>query len=63
MVGDAGLTFPVGSSDGLQEAVERLVADPDLRARLAAATEPELERFEPERILDTYEEVYERFAD
>jgi len=63
MVGDAGLTFPVGSSDDLRETVERLVADPDLRARLAVATESELARFEPERILDTYEEVYERFTD
>jgi len=63
MVGDAGLTFPVGSSKRLREAVERLAADPDLRQQLADATQRELERFEPERILNIYEKVYSKVAD
>jgi glycosyltransferase involved in cell wall biosynthesis len=58
--GENGLLVPPGDPDALAGAVRRYFADDELRARLRAAAAPSVERFSPERVLDTLESVLER---
>jgi rhamnosyl/mannosyltransferase len=58
--GETGLTVPPRDADALAAAVERLCADPDLRARLGAnGRERVRTRFSRERLLDDTLAVYE----
>lgn len=54
-----GLLVPAGDVDALRRALERLLAEPDLRSRLAAAARDRAQaRFRIERMTDLYERLY-----
>jgi glycosyltransferase involved in cell wall biosynthesis len=54
--GETGLTFEVGDTGGLAKQIQRLVVDPDLRARLAQAGRQEVvKRFGIGRMVDEME--------
>ncbi|MDK2970265.1 MAG: hypothetical protein PWP23_20 [Candidatus Sumerlaeota bacterium] len=57
--GETGLLVPPEDVDAMTEAIRRLVADPQLRARLAGNALTEVrERFDPSRYGEEMEEVY-----
>lgn len=56
--GQNGVLVPPERPDRLADAVERLLGDRRLRARLASAAERSLARFEAPRVADEVEEVY-----
>lgn len=59
MLGDAGLVVPVGDVRGLAKALRKLMADPELRAKLGAAARRRFqERFHPDRVMGEILEVY-----
>jgi glycosyltransferase involved in cell wall biosynthesis len=55
--GENGLLVPVGDEDALAAALQRISGDPALRARLAAAAAPSVERFAPERVYGELERL------
>jgi glycosyltransferase involved in cell wall biosynthesis len=57
VIGDAGLVFPEGDADALAAALQRLLSDSELRARLALAGRKRVEQhYSWERVADqTYE--------
>lgn len=58
--GDTGLLFPAGAAKALQGHLERLMADADLRKRLAErARDVVRERFSAQRMADEYHQVYD----
>jgi glycosyltransferase involved in cell wall biosynthesis len=57
-----GLLVPPHDPAALAAAVRRFFADDDLRARLRENAAPSVERFAPERVLDTLESILERAA-
>jgi glycosyltransferase involved in cell wall biosynthesis len=58
--GETGLLVPPGDPDALRAAIERLLADPDLRRRMgAAAADRRAALFSPDVVLPRYEEAYE----
>ena len=59
--GDSGLLVPMGDAAALAEAIERLLADPDLRARLAAGGRARvLAAFTVDRTARGVEAVYDQ---
>lgn len=60
--GENGLLVAPGDPDALAAAVRRFLADPELRARLAAAAAPSAERLSPERVYGRLEEILARVA-
>lgn len=58
-VGDCGLLFPAGDARAAAEALKRMLTDPLLRERLAAARERHLERFMPEQAARAYLKCFE----
>src|SRR5437870_13247130 len=58
-----GLLVPPRDVESLTRAISRLVGDPDLRARMGAASrDVAVAEFEEEAILDGYEAVYRRLG-
>ncbi|MGH7469876.1 MAG: glycosyltransferase [Longimicrobiales bacterium] len=58
-----GLLVPPRSPAALAAALQRLVADPELRARLGASGRERVQQyFQHERMLDQYEVLFSRFA-
>jgi glycosyltransferase involved in cell wall biosynthesis len=60
--GENGLLVPSGDPTAFAAAVRRYFSDDALRARLRAAAAPSVERFSPERVLDSLEAVLARVA-
>jgi glycosyltransferase involved in cell wall biosynthesis len=60
--GDAALYAPPNDPDAIAAAVERLIADPALRGRLAASARGRALTFDPARQADRYLELYARLA-
>ncbi|MDR3615010.1 MAG: N-acetyl-alpha-D-glucosaminyl L-malate synthase BshA [Candidatus Obscuribacterales bacterium] len=59
----SGLLVPFGSADALARAVERLIEDKDLRARLGVEAKLQAEkRFSADAIVHQYEELYQRIS-
>ena len=59
----SGLLVPVKDPTALGAALDRLLRDPDLQARLGAgAVEVARERFDEQRVFRTVTETYERLA-
>jgi glycosyltransferase involved in cell wall biosynthesis len=56
--GESGLLVPGGDVDALAAAMRRLIDDPDLRARLGAASARRAELFDPEGWVPRVEELY-----
>jgi N-acetyl-alpha-D-glucosaminyl L-malate synthase BshA len=60
---EAGFLRPVGDVDGMAACARRLLDDPDLRRRMAAAARRRAEtRFRPEPAIERYLDVYRRAA-
>lgn len=57
-----GLLFPAGDAAALAGALDRLMADPHLRAALARRASEVVERFSLERVMGLWEECLERAA-
>jgi glycosyltransferase involved in cell wall biosynthesis len=55
--GRNGLTVEPGNPNALAEALRRLLADDELRARMRAAAPGSVERFAPERVFGRLEEI------
>jgi glycosyltransferase involved in cell wall biosynthesis len=60
--GENGLLVPAGDAGALADAVRRLFADADLRARLTAAAAPSVERFAPARTVEQLEAILQKAA-
>ena len=60
--GESGYLVPPGDEDRLAEAMARLLADADLRARFAAAATERVERFTASAVAERLEAVYARVA-
>jgi len=60
--GENGLLVPPGDPAALAAAIERFFAQPELRARLAAAAAPSVERFAPEQVYGELERILEDAA-
>jgi glycosyltransferase involved in cell wall biosynthesis len=61
--GEEGLLVPAGDADALAAAVERLVADPDLRERLgSAARRKALREFDQRAVARASRRTYESVA-
>lgn len=58
--GESGLLAPAGSVPALAEGMERLLADPDLRARLSAGGRAAATRFSLADVLSRWDEVIAR---
>jgi len=58
--GETGLLVPPRDPQALRGALERLLADADLRARLGAAAHARARRFEWSRVLPRLLGLYER---
>jgi glycosyltransferase involved in cell wall biosynthesis len=56
--GDNGLLAEAGDVEGLTQAVSRLLANPDLRRRMAAAAPENLEDFDRKRMVRQQEDLY-----
>jgi glycosyltransferase involved in cell wall biosynthesis len=56
--GDNGLLAPAGDITGLAQSIGRLLADPDLRARMAAAAREGLEAFDRDLMVRQQEDLY-----
>ncbi|MGH3134858.1 MAG: glycosyltransferase family 4 protein [Gaiellaceae bacterium] len=52
-----GLLVPPGDAGALASAIRRLVSDPGLRERLAAASAPSVDHLRPERVYSRLEEI------
>ena len=59
MAGDGCLAFPSGDAVALKEQIEQLRHDSELREMLSQSTEAELKKFERDRIIGKYIDVYE----
>ena len=57
--GEDGLLTPVGSVDGLAEALLTLMGDDDLRRRMGAAARRNSERYSPREIVSRYEALFD----
>ena len=55
--GENGLLVPAGDPAALAAALRRIVAEPGLRERLAAAAAPSVERLRPERVYERLERI------
>ncbi|MDQ3671717.1 MAG: glycosyltransferase family 4 protein [Actinomycetota bacterium] len=55
--GENGLLVPAGDRDALAAAIQRLVAEPGLRERLAAGAAPSVEHLRPERLYPRLEAI------
>jgi glycosyltransferase involved in cell wall biosynthesis len=55
--GENGLLVPAGDPAALAAALRRIVAEPGLRDRLAAAAAPSVERLGPERVYERLERI------
>lgn len=55
--GENGLLVPAGDPAALAAALARIVAEPGLRDRLAAAAAPSVERLRPERVYERLERI------
>ena len=53
--GENGLLVPAGDPEALAAAIRRLLADDELRERLAAAAAPSVESYSAERLLGQIE--------
>ncbi len=60
--GENGLLFPVGDRDALVAAVRRMVDEPSLRERLAAAAAPSVERLRPDALYPRLEAILREAA-
>jgi glycosyltransferase involved in cell wall biosynthesis len=60
--GESGYLVPPGDEDRLAEAMARLLADADLRARFAAAATERVEQFTASAVAERLEAVYARVA-
>jgi glycosyltransferase involved in cell wall biosynthesis len=60
--GRTGLLVPAGETAPLAAAMQRLILDPDLRARLGAAGRKAAEAFSTAAVMPHFEEMYERLA-
>ena len=60
--GENGLLVPAGDAHALAGAIRRFFADGDLRASLAAAAAPSVERFAPERTVEQLEAILQKAA-
>ena len=60
--GENGLLVPAGDAAALAEAVARLLADPELRSRLARAAAPSVAEYAEERLFARLEDVLRRAA-
>lgn len=59
--GETGFLLPLGDVDGMTEASRRILTDPDLHARMAAAARARaVGEFDLDRIVPQYEAYYER---
>jgi glycosyltransferase involved in cell wall biosynthesis len=58
--GETGLLFPPGDVQALRAAMQRLIDEPDLRARLGAAAFERVTRFTADAVMPAYEELYRR---
>lgn len=58
VIGDAGLIFPEGDADALAEALRRMLADEDLRARLSLAGQARVEQYSWQRVAEKTYELY-----
>ncbi len=59
MLGDAGLIVPIGDVRAFRNALRKLMADAELRAKLGASAQRRFEeRFHPERVMGEILEVY-----
>jgi glycosyltransferase involved in cell wall biosynthesis len=57
--GETGILVPAGDVDALTAAIERLLGDADLRARMGAAARARAKLFTPEVIVPRVERLYE----
>ncbi|NJB87426.1 glycosyltransferase involved in cell wall biosynthesis [Lewinella marina] len=60
LVGEAGLSVPNGDAEALSLAMERLITDPELRARHLKSAETIVTQFDEERLIDAYEDLFLR---
>jgi len=60
--GENGLLVPPGDPAALAAAIGRFFAEPELRARLAGAAAPSVERFAPEQVYGELERILEDAA-
>jgi glycosyltransferase involved in cell wall biosynthesis len=59
MLGDAGLIVPIGDVRAFRNALRKLMADGELRAKLGASAQRRFEeRFHPDRVMGEILEVY-----
>ncbi len=60
--GETGLLVPAGDVAALADAMQRLLADPDLRERLGEAARRRAELFTADRAIPRLERLYEELA-
>ncbi|MGH2975485.1 MAG: glycosyltransferase family 4 protein [Solirubrobacterales bacterium] len=57
--GETGLLVAPGNREALSTAMQRLLADPDLRAQMGAAARLRAEEFGPDAVVPQFEQAYE----
>ena len=61
--GETGVLVPPGDASALRGAIERLLADPELRARLGTAGRHRVEQFRAHAVVPQFEQLYEEVLD
>jgi glycosyltransferase involved in cell wall biosynthesis len=60
--GETGLLVPPGDADALRQAMERLLANPELRARMGKAARRRADIYQSEAVLPQFEQLYRALA-
>ena len=59
--GKTGLLVELGDVDGLAAAIEKLVSDPELRAKMGAAGQKKVQDYSLEKVLTEMAAIYDRY--
>lgn len=60
--GETGILVPPGNVQALAQAMQRLIADPDLRARMGAASQRRVAQFRASVVTQKIEEIYQHLV-